>query len=526
VRIAGVLSSKIRCRAIPCAKFPLSSIRYPLPLPSILALDQGTTSSRAVVVHQDGTILGAGQREFRQHYPEPGWVEHDPEDLIETTLAAAREALAAAKERPAGIGITNQRETLVLWDRKSLRAVAPAIVWQDRRTAGRCRELRAGGAEPEIRARTGLLLDPYFSATKLERLLQDTALRRRAERGELAAGTVDSWLIARLTGGRVHVTDHTNASRTMLYSLANGGWDSHLASLFAIPDSLLPMLVPSSGVVGESDAALLGMAIPIAGIAGDQQAALFGQGCVRPGMAKNTYGTGAFLLLYAGEAPPTPSEGLLATAACTATGGRGFALEGSVFIAGAVIQWLRDELGLLGSAAQSAEVAAAVSDTGGVHFVPAFVGLGSPHWEAEARGTITGLTRGTTKAHLVRAALESMAFGSAELIAAMLAATGLELPVLRVDGGASANDWLMQFQADVLGVPVERPDVVETTAMGAAALAGLAMGVWPSLDAFTATRRHAAFTPRSSAESREQLVAGWNRAVETALFWARNSGEL
>jgi glycerol kinase len=279
-------------------------------------------------------------------------------------------------------------------------------------------------------------------------------------------------------------------------------------------------------VIGESDPELLGTALPIAGIAGDQQAALFGQGCVRPGMAKNTYGTGAFLLLYAGEAPPTPSEGLLATAACTATGGRGFALEGSVFIAGAVIQWLRDELGLLGSAAQSAEVAAAVSDTGGVHFVPAFVGLGSPHWEAEARGTITGLTRGTTKAHLVRAALESMAFGSAELIAAMLAATGLELPVLRVDGGASANDWLMQFQADVLGVPVERPDVVETTAMGAAALAGLAMGVWPSLDAFTATRRHAAFTPRSSAESREQLVAGWNRAVETALFWARNSGEL
>ena len=491
-------------------------------MPSILALDQGTTSSRAVVVHQDGTLLGTGQREFRQHYPEPGWVEHDPEDLIETTLVAARQALAAAKERPAGIGITNQRETLVLWDRTSLRAVAPAIVWQDRRTAERCRALRASGAEPEIRSRTGLLLDPYFSATKLEWLLRDAGLRRRAERGELAAGTVDSWLIARLTGGRAHVTDHTNASRTMLYSLASGAWDPHLASLFAIPQSLLATIVPSSGMIGESNAELLGTALPIAGIAGDQQAALFGQGCTRPGMAKNTYGTGAFLLLYAGEAPPAPSEGLLATAACTAAGGRGFALEGSVFIAGAVIQWLRDALGLLGTAAESAAVAASVPDTGGVHFVPAFVGLGSPHWEPEARGTLTGLTRGTTRAHLVRAALESMAFGSAELLAAMLESTGLALPVLRVDGGASANDWLLQFQADVLGVPVERPDLVETTALGAAALAGLALGVWPSLEAFTATRRHATFMPRSSAEARANLLAGWNRAVGATLHWARS----
>ena len=491
-------------------------------MPSILALDQGTTSSRAVVVHQDGTILGTGQREFRQHYPEPGWVEHDPEDLIETTLAAARTALAAAKERPAGIGITNQRETLVLWDRKTLRAVAPAIVWQDRRTAERCRALRAEGAEPEIRSRTGLLLDPYFSATKLEWLLRDADLRRRAERGELAAGTVDSWLIARLTGGRVHVSDPTNASRTMLYSLSSGGWDPFLTTMFGVPESLLPTVVPSSGVAGETDPALLGIPLPIAGIAGDQQAALFGQGCTRPGMAKNTYGTGAFMLLYAGEAPPIPSEGLLATAACDATGGPGFALEGSVFIAGAVIQWLRDELGLLDDAAESASVAASVPDTGGVHFVPAFVGLGSPHWEPEARGTITGLTRGTTRAHLVRAALESMAFGSRELLAAMLETTGLEVPVLRVDGGASANDWLMQFQADVLGVPVERPDVVETTAMGAAALAGLALGVWPSLDAFTATRQHAVFEPRLSADGRTKLVAGWRRAVDTALYWAKS----
>jgi len=492
-------------------------------LPSILALDQGTTSSRALVIHQDGRVLGQGRREFPQHYPEPGWVEHNPEDLIETTLAAAREAIAAAGERPAGIGITNQRETLVLWDRKTLRAVAPAIVWQDRRTAERCRALRATGVEPDVRARTGLLLDPYFSATKLEWLLRNPELRRWAEEGALAAGTVDSWLIARLTGGRAHVTDPTNASRTMLYSLATGAWDSHLASLFAIPSSLLPAIVPSSGVCAETDAEHFGGVMPIAGIAGDQQAALFGQGCVTPGMAKNTYGTGAFLLLYAGEHPPEPAEGLLATAACDAAGGRGFALEGSVFIAGAVIQWLRDELHLLGTATESSALAASVPDTGGVHFVPAFVGLGSPHWEPDARGTITGLTRGTTKAHLVRAALESMAFGSAELLRGMLEATGLVLPRLRVDGGASANDWMMQFQADVLGVPVERPDVVETTALGAAALAGLALGVWPSLEAFTASRRMTVFSPKSSVESREKLRAGWTRAVGAALHWARNA---
>ena len=492
-------------------------------MPSILALAHGTTSSRALVIHQDGRVLGHGRREFPQHYPQPGWVEHDPEDLIETTLAAAREAIAAAGERPSGIGITNQRETLVLWDRKTLRAVAPAIVWQDRRTADRCRELRVAGVEPEIRARTGLLLDPYFSATKLEWLLRDADLRRRAEGGKLAAGTVDSWLIARLTGGRAHVTDPTNASRTMLYSLATGDWDPHLASLFATPSSLFARIVSSSGVCAESDVSHFGAALPIAGIAGDQQAALFGQGCVSPGMAKNTYGTGAFLLLYAGDRPPSPAAGLLATAACSAAGGRGFALEGSVFIAGAVIQWLRDELHLLETAESSAALAASVPDSGGVHFVPAFVGLGSPHWEPEARGTITGLTRGTTRAHLVRAALESMAFGSAELLRGMLEATRLTLPRLRVDGGASANDWLMQFQADVLGVPVERPDVVESTALGAAALAGLALGVWPSLEAFTATRRMTVFSPASSVERREKLLSGWNRAVGTALHWARTA---
>jgi glycerol kinase len=487
----------------------------------ILALDQGTTSSRALVVHQDGTILGQGRREFRQHYPEPGWVEHDAEDLIDSTLSAAREALASAGESPAGIGITNQRETIVVWDRETLRAVAPAIVWQDRRTAELCRELRAAGTELEVRSRTGLLLDPYFSATKLQWLLQNAALRRRAERGELAAGTVDCWLIARLTGGRTHVTDPTNAARTMLYALEPGDWDRDLAALFHVPEAMLPRVVPSSGVCGESDPSLLGVSFPIAGIAGDQQAALFGQGCVEPGMAKNTYGTGAFLLVYAGSTPPTPPRGILATAACDARGGRGFALEGSVFIAGAAIQWLRDELGLLQDSADSAGLAGSVPDNGGVSFVPAFVGLGSPHWEPEARGTITGLTRGTTRAHLVRAALEAMAFGSLELIEAMLHGTGLELPVLRVDGGAAANDWLMQFQADLLGVPVERPHNVETTALGAAALAGIALGVWPSLDAFLATTRRRSFSPQASVTDRARLVSGWRRAVEAALSWAK-----
>jgi glycerol kinase len=490
-------------------------------LPSILALDQGTTSSRALVVHQDGTVLGSGQRPFRQHYPQPGWVEHDAEELIASTVEAAREALAAAGERPAGIGITNQRETVVLWDRKTLRAVAPAIVWQDRRTTERCRELRAAGTETEVRVRTGLVLDPYFSATKLEWLLRDADLRLRAERGELAAGTVDSWLVARLTGGRAHVTDRTNASRTMLYGLGSEAWDRDLLSLFHVAEALLPVVVPSSRIVGETDAALLGAALPIAGIAGDQQAALFGQGCAAPGMAKNTYGTGAFLLLYTGERPPAPPDGVLATAACDPRGGAGFALEGSLFIAGAVVQWLRDELGLLDRAADSAALAASVPDSGGVHVVPAFVGLGSPHWEPHARGTITGITRGTSRAHLVRAALESIAFGTRELIEAMLGAAGLELPRLRVDGGGSANDWLMQFQADLLGVPVERPDIVETTALGAAALAGLALGVWPSLNDFVATRRHSAFLPRSKAEEREVLMRGWRRAVETALYWAQ-----
>lgn len=494
-------------------------------MPSILALDQGTTGSTALVIHQDGRILGRGYREFEQHFPQPGWVEHDPAEIFRVTRDAAREALAMAGEVPVGIGITNQRETVVLWDRRTLEPVAPAIVWQDRRTADRCRELKALGHEPAIRARTGLVLDPYFSATKLEYLLRDPDLKRRAGRGELAAGTIDSWLIARLTAGRVHATDHTNASRTMLYDLAARDWSAPLLDLFGIPQSILPSVVTSAGVVGESEASLFGPSLPIAGIAGDQQAALFGQGCVRPGLAKNTYGTGAFLLSFTGQERPESKSGLLLTAACGPTGEPAYALEGSVFIAGAAIQWLRDGLGLIPRAHESEDLARSVPDTGGVYFVPAFVGLGSPHWEAEARGTIVGLTRGSNRAHLVRAALEAMAFSTADLLEAMIADARLALSALRVDGGASANDWLMQCQADLLGAPVERPDNVETTALGAAGLAGIALGVWQSSEEFLAGRTFTRFEPRIGGPEREQRWQGWRRAVHATLTWARAGQE-
>jgi glycerol kinase len=489
---------------------------------SILALDQGTTGSTALVVHRDGTVLGRGYREFAQHYPRPGWVEHDPEEILRVSLEAMREALASARDRPAGLGITNQRETVVLWDRRTLAPAGPAIVWQDRRTTERCRELRDAGLAPLLRERTGLVPDPYFSATKLEWLLRDPDLRRRAERGELAAGTVESWLVARLTGGRAHVSDHTNASRTLLYSLRARDWDPELLRLFGVPRELLPAIVPSAGVVGETDPVHLGYPLPIAGLAGDQQAALFGQGCVTPGRAKNTYGTGAFLLVHAGLEPPAPGEGVLATAACGPAGEPAYALEGSVFIAGAALQWLRDGLGLIGSAPESEAMARSVPDTGGVHFVPAFVGLGTPHWEPEARGTITGITRGTTRAHLARAALEAMAFATTELLAAMTAAAHLAVPALRVDGGAAANDWLMQFQADVLGLPVERPDMVETTALGAAGLAGLALGVWRSTEELLAGRRMARFEPAIAEAERTRRLGDWERAVGAALAWARH----
>jgi glycerol kinase len=489
---------------------------------SVLALDQGTTGSTALVIHQDGRVLGRGYREFTQHFPQPGWVEHDAEEILRVTLEAAGEALQAAGETPVGIGLTNQRETVVLWERRSLVPVTRAIVWQDRRTAERCRDLRRDGREEEIRDRTGLVLDPYFSATKLEWLLRNPDLRRSAERGELAAGTVDSWLIARLTGGRAHVTDHTNASRTMLYNLARRDWDETLLALFGVPRVLLPAIVGSAGVVGESDPVHFGRSLPIAGIAGDQQAALFGQGCVRPGLAKNTYGTGAFLLAYTGEERPRSTKGLLLTAACGPRGEPAYALEGSVFVAGAAVQWLRDGLGLISRASDTEALARSIPDTGGVYFVPAFVGLGSPYWEAEARGTIVGLTRGTGRAHLVRAALEAMAFSSADLLRAMTDDAGLSLAALRVDGGATANDWLMQFQADVLGVPVERPDNIETTALGAAGLAGIALGVWPSVEAFLAGRKFQRFQPSMAPEERAKRWQGWRRAVEATLAWARS----
>jgi glycerol kinase len=489
-------------------------------MPSVLSLDQGTTGSTALVIHQNGSVVGRAYRELTQHFPQPGWVEHDAEEIFRVSLDAMREAVAASGEQPLGLGITNQRETVVLWDRRTLAPVAPAIVWQDRRTTERCRQLRQSGLETMLRQRTGLVADPYFSATKLEWLLRDESLRRRAGRGELAAGTVESWLVAKLTGGRVHASDHTNASRTMLYDLRARDWHPDLLDVFGVPREILPSLVRSSEVIGETDPAHLGSPLPIAGLAGDQQSALFGQGCVAEGQAKNTYGTGAFLLVLAGADPPSPPQGLLTTVACGPRGEPWYALEGSVFIAGAAIQWLRDGVQIIRQAAESEALARSVADNGGVYFVPAFVGLGTPYWEPEARGTITGLTRGTTRAHLVRAALEAMAYSSAELLSTMATAGQLAVPALRVDGGAAANDWLMQFQADVLGVPVERPDLVETTALGAAGLAGLALGLWKSSAEFVQRRKFTRFEPRIGAGAREALLAGWHRAVRASLAWA------
>jgi len=467
-------------------------------------------------VDEGGRILGRGYREITQHFPQPGWVEHDPEELWSATLAAAGAALAAARAsgpspRLAAIGITNQRETTVLWDRASGRPLHRAIVWQDRRTAERCRQLD-GAALAE---KTGLVPDPYFSATKLEWLLRH--LRPRPE--ATAFGTVDSWLVSRLTRGRAHVTDPTNASRTMLYDIAARRWDPELLALFGVPAEILPEVRPSSGVVALADAEWFGAEIPIAGIAGDQQAALFGQGCFAAGTAKNTYGTGAFLLLNTGAQRVRSARGLLTTIACDARGGPAYALEGAVFVAGAALQWLRDGLGLIADARESEALARSVPDSGGVVFVPAFVGLGAPHWESAARGAIFGLTRGTTRAHIVRAALEAMAFATREVLEAMRADSGLELAGLKADGGAAANDWLMQRQADVLGVSVTRPENVESTAVGAAGLAGLATGVWTSAEQFAAARRFTTFRPGRSVEVEWDE---WKRAVRGTIAWSRD----
>ena len=452
----------------------------------ILALDQGTTSSRAIVFRDDATVAGVGQREFGQLFPQPGWVEHDPEAIWRSQLEAAREAIASARVAPGGIaalGIANQRETVVLWERATLRPLANAIVWQDRRTAEACERLRADGLEGLIRARTGLVIDAYFSGTKLAWLLDHLpGARERAEGGELAAGTIDAWLIARLTNGAVHATDRTNASRWMVFDIDRGAWDAELLAALRIPEAVLPEVRPSAGDFGRCAPEYLGAALPIAGVAGDQQAALFGQVCVRPGMAKNTYGTGCFLLLVTDGRPRAETAGLITTLTAVPPGGdAGYALEGSIFVAGAAVQWLRDGLGLIRTAAESEPVARSVPSSDGVYVVPAFVGLGAPHWDMYARGTIVGLTRGAGRAHLVRATLESIAYQTRDVVEAMEQVSGVALAELRVDGGAATNDLLMQMQADILGRTVVRPAVTETTALGAAALAGLAAGVWPSL---------------------------------------------
>ena len=496
-------------------------------VPSVLAIDQGTTGSTCLVVAADGRVLGRGYSEFTQHFPRPGWVEHDAMEIWEVTIRAAREALASATEADVcAVGITNQRETVILWDRETLQPVHNAIVWQDRRTAPLCRRLRDAGYEDEVRARTGLVLDPYFSGTKVTWLLDELpGVRERAEAGELALGTIDSWLIARLTDGACHVTDPTNASRTLLYNLHDRGWDDWSLDLFGVPKPLLPGIVPSAGAFGTTLGEHLGVEVPIGGVAGDQQAALFGQGCWSAGLAKNTYGTGAFLLLHTGSQVVPSKHGLLTTAACDVEGGLAYALEGSVFIAGAAVQWLRDGLGILEAAAESEGMAAALEDNGGVYFIPAFVGLGAPHWEPDARGTIVGLTRGTTKAHLVRAALESMAYGTAEVLDAMEADSDVETTELRVDGGAALNDWLMGFQAGLVGVPVCRPALVETTALGAAGLAGISTGVWATADDFLAAQGEAShFQPTGDTDVTDRLRAEWGRAVRAAVSWARDQG--
>ncbi|PYO90285.1 MAG: glycerol kinase [Gemmatimonadetes bacterium] len=488
---------------------------------AVLALDQGTTGSTALVLSADGRVVGRGYREFTQHFPSPGEVEHDAEEILRVTIDAAREAIAQAKVTPQAIGITNQRETICVWERATGHAVHRAIVWQDRRTAARCAQLEKLKKGALVKSRTGLVLDPYFSATKIEWLLEHVkGLRKRAKDGDVVFGTIDSWLISRLTNGKTFATDHTNASRTMLYDIGKRVWDRELLALFGVPRDALPEVRTSSGDFGTAAAEHFGTELPIRGVAGDQQAALFGQGCWQPGQAKNTYGTGAFLLLNTGKKRAISKRGLLTTLACGPRGEPVFALEGSVFIAGAAMQWLRDGLGIIARAAESEPLARSVADTGGVYFVPAFVGLGAPHWEPNARGTIVGLTRGSNRAHLVRAALEAMAFSTKDVLDAMLADAKLKLASLLVDGGAAANDWLMQFQADVLGVRVARPDLVETTALGAAGLAGLGAGLWKSADDFLAGRQFTTFAPGPQRRAVQARAAEWHRAVETALHWA------
>ena len=497
----------------------------------ILALDQGTSSSRAVLFDHSGGIAALAQQEIRQIYPQPGWVEHDARDIWAAQLAVARQCLQKIPvAQVLAIGITNQRETTLLWDRKTGAPVANAIVWQDRRTAARCDQLRNEGYAGLIQQKTGLVLDAYFSATKLEWLLNNVAgVRARAENGELAFGTMDAWLVWNLTGGRVHVTDVSNASRTLLFNLHSMQWDDELLRLFNIPVSVLPRVVASSGVVAETDAALLGATIKIAGIAGDQQAATFGQACLSPGMAKNTYGTGCFMLMNTGSQPVASSNQLLTTVGwrigASSDSDRlldSYCLEGSVFTAGATIQWLRDGLQIIESTSQVEALAATVPDSGDVYLVPAFAGLGTPHWDPYARGALLGLTRGSTRAHIARAALEAIALQSADVFAAMSLDAGLALQELRVDGGASRNNLLMQMQADFSGVPVVRPQVTETTALGAAYLAGLAIGFWAdTLEIVAQWRVDRRFEPQMSKPARTDKLARWHKAVERSRSWAQ-----
>lgn len=490
----------------------------------ILALDQGTTSSRAILFDQSGQIRAVAQKEFTQYYPQPGWVEHDPMEIWSTQAGVAAEVLSRAgvsSQQIAAIGITNQRETSIVWERNTGKPIYPAIVWQDRRTADRCDQLRKEAGEL-IRKKTGLLPDAYFSATKIRWILDHVPdARKKAEKGELAFGTIDSWLIWNFTRGKVHATDVTNASRTMLFNIHTRQWDPELLALLDIPQSLLPEVVASSGVVAETSGDVLTYPIPLAGIAGDQQAALFGQMCTEAGMVKNTYGTGCFVVMQTGQKAISSKNRLLTTIAWEINGQLHYALEGSIFIGGAVVQWLRDGLQLIRSSAEVESLARQVQDTAGVYLVPAFTGLGAPHWNQQARGTIVGLTRGTTAAHLARAALESIAYQTCDVIKAMEADTGLAIQEMRVDGGAAVNDLLMQFQADMLQTAVVRPAIVETTALGAAYLAGLAVGFWKDIETIRAQWKESArFLPQMPKDEREVRLQGWERALKAVRCWA------
>ena len=492
--------------------------------PCILALDQGTTSSRALVFDQAGRVLGIAQKPFRQSYPRPGWVEHDPMEIWETQITAAREALAEARIDPAriaAIGIANQRETAVFWDRQSGRPLGPALVWQDRRTADICRTLSARGLDRMIRERTGLLLDPYFSGTKIMWALDNMeGLRQRAQAGEVCFGTVDSWLVRMLTGR--HLTDPSNASRTLLYNIHEGRWDGEILSALGIPPVMLPEVRPSASDFGTAPRGLLGAEVPVRGVLGDQQAALLGQACLERGMVKVTYGTGCFCLLCTGREAVASRNRLLTTVAWDLGDGLEYALEGSVFIGGAVVQWLRDELRILSSSAESELLARSVADTGGVFFVPAFVGLGAPHWDPDARGALFGITRGTSQEQIVRAALESIAYQTRDLVDAMEADAGRSIESVRVDGGASVNGFLMQFQADILGTPLVRPRSSETTALGAASAAGLAAGVWKDRGELSRIwQADTIFEPRMDAAGRAALMEGWKSAVAAARLFGK-----